>query len=178
MKKFNSFIPCFPTSTLSRLGSSTIEKVGQTTSVGSFNCLSKSGADYHAILPGKDYTNVILDSVAWSQGWLKFNVASDRRDLPTDVRIASIEVHETGSSEPFKVIEFKQDYFETSAPVNGSVNEIPTDDPQAAAKRLRLKQVLKRPVVLQLDQQPEVYLFDYYDGGTYESLSGQDFIRT
>jgi hypothetical protein len=140
--------------------------------VGSFyerwapNLLSCSGQvcrtqpNYRHPVVGKNYSNISLDRIEWSNGKIKFNVAKDRLDIEGDKRITSIQIFKKDAVEPYEEIAFLHDYFTSSS--SGPTYEFPTNNPDKALKRLKLSGISRRALPIS-NKQVQQHSFSYYD---------------
>lgn len=114
------------------------------------------------ILTGKNYAGISLESIVWSQGKIKFNMANDRLDILGDQRITSVQIFKKGAIEPYEEIVFSHDYF-TSPPANATgVNEFFNGQLSQAVKRLKLNGLTRRSIPAG-SAQPEQHFFTYYE---------------
>jgi hypothetical protein len=126
-------------------------------------------------VPGKEYTNLVLKSVTWSNGRLEI-VKGSREDVAGDSRITALRISNKDAAGQYVVYEeisFSQDYF-----VSGSTTQdaFPVDDPVLAQKRLKLTGLTRRSTTDRFTQ-PETYQFTYYEGDGAEQLAPKNSYR-
>jgi YD repeat-containing protein len=118
--------------------------------------------NYRHPIVGKNYSNIALDRIEWSNGKIKFNVASDRLDIEGDKRITSVQIFKKDAVDPYEEVVFSQDYFTSSSAGPMSENEFPTNNPEKALKRMKLTGLKRRSLPLAANQYQQ-YSFEYYE---------------
>lgn len=98
--------------------------------------------NYGAASPGREYTNVQIDSIVYVDGFVKFNYEG-REDIVHDERIAGVEVYALApdqvSYQLIKSTQFRYDYFLGTTDRDYQVSTVDFE-----RKRLKLKEVVER----------------------------------
>jgi hypothetical protein len=117
--------------------------------------------DIHELNRGKYYSNIALESITWSEGKVKFNIADDRQDITGERRISSVEIYKQNASAPYEEIVLSHDYFISSAA--GGNSEFTSIHPNQVTKRLKLTGVTRRSLPVKEGDQPLEHKFSYYE---------------